>query len=260
MTTQLLLKNVDKQFKRTDGTIVAGLNQVNLEIEAGEIVGIIGTNGAGKSTLLNCLTSQTAISSGEIWLNNIQISKQSATQNAKLISRIFQDPRMGTAPRMTVFENLMLASRRGEKPGFKRSLTADNLEKMRALLAPFKLDLENRLDVPIELLSGGQRQAVALIMATLKRPELLLLDEHTAALDPRTSNQVMKMTEQLIREQHLTAIMITHQLSDAIEYCDRIILMHRGTIHQIYNSEDIRHLDTAKLYAHLEALLGADVD
>ena len=258
-TVQLKLENVSKVFQRQTGDQLAVLQDINLEVYAGEIIGIIGTNGAGKSTLLNCLTGQLPLSNGAIHLNGQKISGQSAQQNAKVISRIFQDPRMGTAPRMTVFENLMLASRRGEKSTLRRSLTAKNLADMTARLAQFKLELENRLDVPIEALSGGQRQAIALIMATLKRPELLLLDEHTAALDPRTSKQVMQMTQQLIKEQQLTAIMITHQLSDALEYCDRIILMHKGRIQHVYTSKEIERLTTADLYVHLEQLLEAEL-
>ena len=165
---------------------------------------------------------------------------------------------MGTAPRMTVFENLMLASRRGQKPGFKRSLTKDNYEAMRNLLAQFHLELEDRLNVPIESLSGGQRQAIALIMATLKRPELLLLDEHTAALDPRTSRQVMQMTSDLIEKEGLTALMITHQLPDAIQYCDRILLMHKGQIQHIYDQEEVKTLTAPVLYRHLEDLIEAE--
>ena len=183
---------------------------------------------------------------------------QAESKNAALISRIFQDPRMGTAPRMTVFENLMLASRRGQKPGFKRSLTKDNYEAMRNLLSQFHLELEDRLNVPIEALSGGQRQAIALIMATLKRPELLLLDEHTAALDPRTSRQVMQMTSDLIKKEGLTALMITHQLPDAIEYCDRILLMHKGQIQHIYDQDEVKNLSAPVLYRHLEDLIEAE--
>ena len=254
-TVQLKLENVSKVLQRQTGEQLAVLQDINLDVYAGEIIGIIGTNGAGKSTLLNCLTGQLPLSGGAIYLNGQKISGQSVQQNAKVISRIFQDPRMGTAPRMTVFENLMLASRRGEKPTLRRSLTAKNLADMTMRLAEFKLELENRLDVPIESLSGGQRQAIALIMATLKRPELLLLDEHTAALDPRTSKQVMQMTQQLIKEQQLTAIMITHQLSDALDYCDRILLMHKGQIQYVYTAEEIATLTPADLYGHLEKLL-----
>ena len=152
----------------------------------------------------------------------------------------------------------ILLNRRGQKPGFKRSLTKDNYEAMRNLLAQFHLELEDRLNVPIESLSGGQRQAIALIMATLKRPELLLLDEHTAALDPRTSRQVMQMTSDLIEKEGLTALMITHQLPDAIQYCDRILLMHKGQIQHIYDQEEVKTLTAPVLYRHLEDLIEAE--
>ena len=209
MTIQLDVQSISKTFYRMQDSPLQVLSDISFQVQKGEILGIIGTNGAGKSTLLNCLTGHTPVTSGSILLNGQVISNQAESKNA-------------------VFENLMLASRRGQKPGFKRSLNKDNYEAMRNLLSQFHLELEDRLNVPIEALSGGQRQAIALIMATLKRPELLLLDEHTAALDPRTSRQVMQMTSDLIEKEGLTALMITPQLPDAIEYCDRILLMHKG--------------------------------
>ena len=258
MTIQLDVQAINKTFYRMQDSPLQVLSDISFQVQKGEILGIIGTNGAGKSTLLNCLTGHTPVTSGSILLNGQVISNQAESKNAALISRIFQDPRMGTAPRMTVFENLMLASRRGQKPGFKRSLTKDNYEAMRNLLSQFHLELEDRLNVPIEALSGGQRQAIALIMATLKRPELLLLDEHTAALDPRTSRQVMQMTADLIEKEGLTALMITHQLPDAIQYCDRILLMHKGQIQHIYDQEEVKTLTAPVLYRHLEDLIEAE--
>lgn len=253
------LKNVVKQFKRQNGEQVTGLNNISLTIAPQEIVGIIGTNGAGKSTLLNCLTGNLVIDSGEITLAEHSIKKMKKQEIAKKIGRVFQDPRMGTAPRMTVFENLMLASKRGAKRGLNFSLNKENHQQMVDLLKPFKLDLENRLDLPIENLSGGQRQAVSLIMATLQEPELLLLDEHTAALDPRTARQVMEMTKFMIEQYQLTTLMITHNLQDAINYCDRVLVMHRGTIQKIYEKQELSHLTTADLYQKLENLVEEEI-
>ncbi|MBF6625522.1 ATP-binding cassette domain-containing protein [Aerococcaceae bacterium zg-BR9] len=249
------LKNVTKQFKRQTGEKVIGLNNINLVIQPGEVIGVIGTNGAGKSTLMNCLTGQLPIDSGEILLGGISIKKLKAKEIAKRIGRVFQDPRMGTAPRMTVFENLMLAQKRGESRGFNVSLNRENYQAMINQLAAFKLDLEKRLDVPMENLSGGQRQAVSLIMATLQQPQLLLLDEHTAALDPRTAKQVMAMTQYMIETYQLTTLMITHHLQDAITYCDRVIVMHRGTISRVYQQDELKQLTPGDLYQTLENLV-----
>ena len=243
MTIQLDVQAINKTFYRMQDSPLQVLSDISFQVKKGEILGIIGTNGAGKSTLLNCLTGHTPVTSGNILLNGQVISNQAESKNAALISRILQDPRMGTAPRMTVFENLMLASRRGQKPGFKRSLTRDNYEAMRNLLSQFHLELEDRLNVPIEALSGGQRQAIALIMA---------------ALDPRTSRQVMQMTSDLIEKEGLTALMITHQLPDAIQYCDRILLMHKGQIQHIYDQEEVKTLTAPVLYRHLEDLIEAE--
>ncbi|MBS4461765.1 ATP-binding cassette domain-containing protein [Aerococcaceae bacterium zg-B36] len=254
------LKNVTKQFKRQTGEKVVGLNHINLAIQPGEVIGVIGTNGAGKSTLMNCLTGHLPIDSGEILLGGTSIKKLKTKEIAKRIGRVFQDPRMGTAPRMTVFENLMLAQKRGQSRGFKFSLNRENYQEMMQKLAPFKLDLENRLDVPMENLSGGQRQAIALIMATLQQPQLLLLDEHTAALDPRTAKQVMAMTQYMIETYQLTTLMITHHLQDAITYCDRVVVMHKGTIHMVYQKEELKQLTPVDLYRTLENLVIEEMD
>ncbi|MDO4432894.1 MAG: ATP-binding cassette domain-containing protein [Aerococcaceae bacterium] len=252
------LKDVTKYFYRQNGEQTLGLDNINLTIQQGEIVSIIGTNGAGKSTLLNCLAGQLAIDSGHILCNGVRLDALKPRDYAAKVARIFQDARLGTAPRMTVFENLMLAAKRGEKRGFTHSLTRHNQQTMQQKLAFFQLDLEQRIDVPMENLSGGQRQAVALLMATLKRPELLLLDEHTASLDPRTAKQVMALTHQVIRDHQLTAVMITHQLHDALMYSDRIIAMHRGRIAHVFDKKMLETLTTADLLQTLEQLVESE--
>lgn len=250
------LVDVSKRFNRGKGDLVSGLDKVNLTIEKGEVIGVIGTNGAGKSTLFNCLSGQIKLDEGQIFLGDHEISDLKAMEISRKIGRVFQDPRMGTAPRMTVFENLMLARKRGEKRLFGRSLTDKNYAEMVEYLKPFRLDLEKRLDVPIENLSGGQRQTISLVMATLQEPQLLLLDEHTAALDPRTAKQVMKMTQDIVRQLNLTTLMITHHLQDALTYSDRIIVMHQGQISKIFSQEEITQLTAADLFRTIERLSG----
>lgn len=252
---QLELKHVNKTFQRKTGESVHVLNDINLSIEKGEVIAIIGTNGAGKSTLLNALTGSINIDSGEILLADKMIQHLDQVQVAKYIGRVFQDPSMGTAPRMTVFENLMLAKKRGEFRGLGKSLTHENFEAMQEYVSKFHLNLENRLELPIENLSGGQRQIISLLMATMQQPELLLLDEHTAALDPRTANQVMTTTQEMVRAQELTTIMITHHLHDALKYSDRIILMHHGQIKKIYTQDEIAHLKAGDLYQYMEDIV-----
>lgn len=254
MTYAIQLENVTKIFKRQTGEEV-GLKHISFSIEKGEVIGLLGTNGAGKSTLFNCLSGQTPIDSGEILIQGKSLQKMKSREKALKIGRVFQDPRLGTAPRMTVFENLVLAKKRGQQRGLHISLNEATYREMVDLLTPFKLDLENRLDIPIENLSGGQRQAISLIMATLQKPELLLLDEHTAALDPRTANQVMTMTNKMIQDHQLTTIMITHHLQDALTYCDKVFIMHRGHIAISLEKESLTQLSTGDLYEMMEQLV-----
>lgn len=249
------LKKVTKYFTNTLGERVTGLDCIDLTIERGEVIGIIGTNGAGKSTLFNCLAGQEKLDDGGIYIDGQRIDTLKPRHYAQKVSRVFQDARLGTAPRMTVFENLVLASKRGEKRRLSRSLTPENEKQLHEKLASFKLDLEQRLHVPMEVLSGGQRQAIALLMATLQQPELLLLDEHTAALDPRTAQQVMTLTKQLIHTHQLTAVMITHRLQDALTYCDRIIAMHKGRIFRQFTKTELSQLNIADLFLLLENMI-----
>ncbi|WP_028125719.1 ABC transporter ATP-binding protein [Eremococcus coleocola] len=250
----VIFKNVSKNFQRKTGDLITSLDQVNFSIEEGSTTAIIGTNGAGKSTLFNALTRQIDIDSGEIYLSGQRIDQMSLSKVVSKIGQVFQNPSHGTAPRMTVFENLVLAEKRGEKRGLALSLSKKKESDLANYLSKFHLDLENRLDVPIEFLSGGQRQIISLIMATLKQPELLLLDEHTAALDPRTARQVMEITQTMVRDFHLTTLMITHHLADAIKYADQILVLHRGRIVNSHQRDEITHLSTTDLYEELENL------
>ena len=233
MQPVLRIKNLHQYFER--GTVNENhvLRGINLSLAPGEFVTIIGGNGAGKSTLL--------------FLNEEDITKHSVTRRSKKISRVFQDPKMGTAVRLSVEENLALAMKRGHKRGFSLGVKSKDRSYFQEQLAMLNLNLENRLDAEIGLLSGGQRQAITLLMATLQRPDLILLDEHTAALDPKTSLTVMGLTERLIREQELTAFMVTHNMEDAIKYGNRLIMLHQGQIALDLKQEEKQNLTVPKL-------------
>lgn len=248
MTRPVLeIKNLHQTFEK--GTINENhvLKGINLAIDQGDFVTIIGGNGAGKSTLLNSLAGTIPTETGQIILNGQDISRQSVTKRAKNVSRVFQDPRMGTAVRLTVEENLALAYKRGQHRGFSAGVKRHNRDFFKEQLASLNLGLENRLSTEIGLLSGGQRQAITLLMATLQRPELILLDEHSAALDPKTSMTVMELTDQLIREQKLTAFMVTHDMEDAIAYGTRLIMLHQGRIVVDVSQDEKKHLTVSQL-------------
>lgn len=204
------------------------LDDVSLDVEEGEFISVIGGNGSGKTTLLNLIAGVFPPDSGTIVLNGVTLNKLKEHKRAKWIGRVFQDPSTGTVASMSVEENMSLAFRRGKVATLQWGLTAKNRKLFTGELAKLHLGLENRLFHKAGLLSGGQRQALTLVMATLRRPDLLLLDEHTAALDPKTAKTVMELTERLISEQHLTAIMITHNMKDAIRYGNRLIMMSDG--------------------------------
>ncbi|MDT2596715.1 ABC transporter ATP-binding protein [Enterococcus dongliensis] len=247
MQPVLRINNLHQYFER--GTVNENhvLRGINLSLAPGEFVTIIGGNGAGKSTLLNSVAGTLPIEEGQMFLNEEEITKYSVTKRSKRISRVFQDPKMGTAVRLTVEENLALALKRGHKRGFSLGVKSKDRSFFQEQLAMLNLNLENRLDTEIGLLSGGQRQAITLLMATLQRPDLILLDEHTAALDPKTSLTVMQLTERLIREQELTAFMVTHNMEDAIQYGNRLIMLHQGQIALDLNQAEKQHLTVPKL-------------
>lgn len=230
MNPVLEIKELHQVFE--EGTINENhvLKGIDLTIQPGEFVTIIGGNGAGKSTLLNSIAGAIPTKRGTILLDGKEVTSQSVIKRSKSISRVFQDPKLGTAVRLTVEENLALAFKRGKSRGFSLAVKVKNRPFFKKQLASLNLGLENRLTAEIGLLSGGQRQAITLLMATLERPELILLDEHTAALDPKTSITVMQLTDQLIKEHQLTAFMVTHDMEDAIKYGTRLIMLHQGKI------------------------------
>ncbi|MDH6364896.1 putative ABC transport system ATP-binding protein [Enterococcus sp. PF1-24] len=230
MTPVLEISNLHHYFEK--GTVNENhvLKGINLTMNPGEFITIIGGNGAGKSTLLNSIAGTLSTEIGKVMLNGKDVTKRSVMKRSSQVSRVFQDPKMGTAVRLTVEENLALALKRGQNRGFSAGVKNKNRAFFKEQLATLNLGLENRLGTEIGLLSGGQRQAITLLMATLQRPELILLDEHTAALDPKTSLTVMSLTEKLIHEQQLTAFMVTHDMEDAIRYGNRLIMLHQGQI------------------------------
>lgn len=246
----LEIKEVYKTFH--PGTIneKKALNGVNLTLEDGDFVTVIGGNGAGKSTLLNMVAGVHTADAGRILLDGIDVTDLSEHKRAKYLGRVFQDPMMGTAADMWIEENLALAARRGQHRTLRWAISKKEREEFREMLKPLGLGLENRLSTKVGLLSGGQRQALTLLMAVMKRPKLLLLDEHTAALDPKTAATVLSLSDQFIEEGKLTAMMVTHNMKDAIAHGNRLIMMHEGQV-----ILDIRGEEKKKLT--VEELLGA---
>lgn len=242
------IKNLDKTFFPGTNREQYALKNVSLDIKDGDFITILGGNGAGKSTFLNALAGSFSLDNGEILIEGRDISNIVEHKRAEFISRVFQNPLDGTAPRMTVAQNMSLALRRAKNRGFKLGTTKEDRKLFKELLATLDLGLEDRLDSEMGLLSGGQRQAIALLMATMTTPKLLLLDEHTAALDPKTQKKIMELTRKKIEEKNLTALMITHNIQDAVKYGNRIIILHRGQIVRDINHEEKEKLNAKELY------------
>ena len=224
----LELKNIYKTFNPGSINEKRALNGINLTLEDGDFVTIIGGNGAGKSTMLNAIAGVWPVDSGSVIIDGEDITKLPEHKRAKYLGRVFQDPMNGTAADMEIEENLAVAKRRGQTRTLRWGITKKEREEYVELLKPLDLGLETRLRAKVGLLSGGQRQALTLLMATLKKPKLLLLDEHTAALDPKTADIIMELTDKVVKEKHLTTIMVTHNLRYAVEYGNRLLMMHQG--------------------------------
>ncbi|WP_122644947.1 ABC transporter ATP-binding protein [Enterococcus mediterraneensis] len=248
----LEIKNVSKVINNGINERKTLLNHVDLTLESGDFVTVLGGNGAGKSTLFNVVSGTMPVSQGTIKINGTDVTKDSEEKRAVSISRVFQDPKMGTAPRMTVAENLLLAEKRGLKRGLRNRKIAEKKEEYFELCRQIGNGLENHLDVPTGNLSGGQRQALSLLMATIRPPQLLLLDEHTAALDPKTSKQLMAITAAKVAEQQLTCMMITHRMEDALNYGNRLILLQKGQIVKDLNAEEKSRLTLHDLLLFFE--------
>lgn len=253
------LKNIRKTFNSRTINEKVALNGVNLHLNEGDFVTMIGGNGAGKSTLLNAIAGVWPIDQGSIVLAGEDITKLSEHKRAALLGRVFQDPMMGTAATMQIEENLAIAARRGKKRTLKVGITRDEREEYREKLKVLGLGLESRLTAKVGLLSGGQRQALTLLMATLNAPKLLLLDEHTAALDPKTAAKVLEITESIIAEKHLTAMMVTHNMNDAIRLGNRLIMMDEGRVVVDISGEEKKHLHKSDLLELFEKAAGKEL-
>ncbi len=243
----LQLKNIHKTFN--PGTIneKVALNGLNLTLNDGDFVTVIGGNGAGKSTMLNAIAGTWKPDSGRILVDGVDITAMPEYKRAKFLGRVFQDPMLGTAADMEIQENLALANRRGKNRGLSWGIKPQERKFYRELLSRINLGLEDRLSTKVGLLSGGQRQAVSLLMASLNRPKVLLLDEHTAALDPKTAQKVLEITDEIVYENHLTTLMITHNMRDAIKHGNRLIMMHEGHIVVDVSGEEKQRLTVEDL-------------
>ncbi|MCI1999527.1 MAG: ABC transporter ATP-binding protein [Clostridia bacterium] len=251
--------NVRKIFSKGTANEKMALDRVNFSMDEADFVTVIGGNGAGKSTILNAIAGLFFVDSGKIIIDGHDVTKLPEHKRAKYIGRVFQDPRMGTATNMSIEENLAMALRRGQKRGLKKGITHDEKDKFRTYLEELDLGLENRMSEKAGLLSGGQRQAVTLIMATMTKPKLLLLDEHTAALDPKTAKKVLDLTRKIVAEDKLTALMVTHNMRDAIKYGNRLMMMHNGNVLLDLKEEKKKNLEVGDLLMMFEKASGQDM-
>ena len=258
MGYMLEIQNIHKTFN--PGTIneKVALNGVNLNLNPGDFVTIIGGNGAGKSTTLNAIAGVWSVDEGKIIIDGVDITKLSEHKRALYLGRVFQDPMTGTAATMSIEENMAIAARRGERRGLGWGITKKERERYKEALKELDLGLEDRLSSKVGLLSGGQRQAITLLMASLKKSKLLLLDEHTAALDPKTAAKVLAISDKIIQEHQLTAMMVTHNMKDAIAHGNRLIMMHEGKIIYDVSGEEKKNLKVADLLAKFEEVSGGE--
>ena len=245
----LELTNITKTFNPGTITEKKALRGINLKLEDGDFVTVIGGNGAGKSTLLNLIAGVHYADTGSIVLDDMNLTGKPEYVRAKYLGRVFQDPMMGTAAHMGIEENLAMAYRRGKKRGLSWYIKSEERDLYREKLALLDLGLENRMQAKVGLLSGGQRQALTLLMSCLQKPKLLLLDEHTAALDPKTAKKVLELTEEFVNQDHLTTFMVTHNMKDAIRYGNRLIMMMDGKIVYDVRGEEKKKLTVEDLLA-----------
>lgn len=254
----LSVNNVYKTFNIGTINEKTALNGVNLFVQEGDFVTIIGGNGAGKSTLLNVISGVFTIDEGELILDGLNITKKPEFKRAQFFGRVFQDPLMGTASSMEIQENLALAYRRGQFRGLSWAITSKEKKLYKEQLCRLGLGLEDRMTTKVGLLSGGQRQALALLMAILQKPKVLLLDEHTAALDPSTAQKVQELTFEFTQESNITTLMITHNMKDALKYGNRLIMMHEGKIIYEVEGEEKQALKVEDLLKKFEQNAGSE--
>ena len=243
----LKIRDVYKTFNRGTVNEKVAINGLDLTLEDGDFVTVIGGNGAGKSTMLNLIAGVFPVDSGKIILNGLNLNGLPEHKRARFLGRVFQDPMRGTAATMGIEENLALAYRRGKRRGLGHGITGEEREMYREKLKSLDLGLEDRLTSKVGLLSGGQRQALTLLMATLQKPDLLLLDEHTAALDPKTADKVLQLTEEIVARDHLTTLMVTHNMKNAIQYGNRLIMMDAGRVVVDIRGEEKKNLSVHDL-------------
>ncbi len=254
----LKIENIRKVFNAGTVNEKIALQGLSLTLNDGDFVTVIGGNGAGKSTLLNSIAGVFGVDSGHIYIDDVDVTKLPEYRRAKYIGRVFQDPMMGTAATMQIEENLALAARRGKTRTLRAGITRDEREAYREQLKILGLGLEHRLTAKVGLLSGGQRQALTLLMATLQQPKLLLLDEHTAALDPKTADKVLEATDRIVEKNHLTTVMITHNMRDAIQHGNRLIMMYDGRIVVDVSGEEKKKLTVEQLLNLFSQASGSD--
>ncbi|OUP58616.1 ABC transporter ATP-binding protein [Pseudoflavonifractor sp. An184] len=256
----LELHQVCKTFNPGTVNEKAALNHLSLTLEEGDFVTVIGGNGAGKSTMLNAISGVWPVDKGAIRIDGVDVTELSEHRRAVYLGRVFQDPMVGTAGNMTIEENLALAARRGEKRTLRWGIKKSEREQFKELLRLLGLGLEDRLTAKVGLLSGGQRQALTLLMASLKKPKVLLLDEHTAALDPKTAAKVLELSDQIVEEHRLTTLMVTHNMKDAIAHGNRLIMLDAGRVILDIRGEDKKKLTVPELLARFTAASGEEVE
>ena len=254
----LKIENVRKVFNEGTVNEKVALNGLNLHLKPGDFVTVIGGNGAGKSTMLNSVAGVYPVDEGHIIIDGVDVTKLPEYKRAKFIGRVFQDPMMGTAATMQIEENLALAARRGKPRTLRTGISAKEREVYKEKLQILDLGLENRMTAKVGLLSGGQRQALTLLMATLQEPKLLLLDEHTAALDPKTAAKVLDATQRIVERSNLTTLMITHNMRDAIAYGNRLVMMYDGRVVVDVSGEEKKNLTVEQLLALFSKASGSD--
>ena len=256
----LELKNISKTF--FPGTVheKTALDNLSLTLHEGDFVTVIGGNGAGKSTMLNAIAGTFSVDSGSILIDGKDVTRLPEFKRAALLGRVFQDPMMGTAPTMQIQENLALAARRGKLRGLKWGITPQEEQEYYQKLKDLDLGLEDRMKAKVGLLSGGQRQALTLLMAALQKPKLLLLDEHTAALDPRTAAKVLELSDKIVEENHLTTMMITHNMKDAIAHGNRLIMMDAGHVVLDISGEEKKNLTVSDLLTLFSKASGTEAN
>jgi putative ABC transport system ATP-binding protein len=255
----LKVKGIKKIFNAKTINEKIALDNVSLTLDTGDFVTLIGGNGSGKSTLLNCITGVYMVDKGSIEIDGIDVTKLLEHKRAAILGRVFQDPLMGTAANMGIEENLALAFRRGQRRSLAWGITNKERDYYRELLKKLDLGLENRMSTKVGLLSGGQRQALTLLMATMKKPKLLLLDEHAAALDPKTALKVLELSDSIIKEEKLTTLMVTHNMKDAIKHGNRLVMMHEGRIILDIKDEEKQKLTVEDLLVRFGHIKGEDI-